>query len=327
MTEGASAEGGPARGEALSIITGMSGAGRSTAAKCLEDLGWFVIDNLPPSLISKVVELGASAGSPNQRMALVTDVRGGTYFGDLEKALDELSATGVDHTLLFLDASNEALVRRFEEVRRPHPLAPGGRVVDGIAEERALLEGLRARADLIVDTSDLNVHELREKIRDAFGDGDAAHGMQVSVISFGYKYGIPIDADLVFDCRFLPNPHWRGNLRPLLGTDPRVRDYVMEQSAAGTYLAWLEGFFDFLLPAVTEEGRAYLSIAIGCTGGRHRSVVLAEQIGALMTERGVAAKVRHRDMLKGPPPPAELPAAELPAAEPRAAEPDSGEGA
>lgn len=282
----------------LTIVTGMSGAGRSTAAKCLEDLGFFVIDNLPPALIPKVVELGVTGSIPTPRMALVTDVRGGVYFNDLERALDELSLAGTPHYVLFLDASSEALVRRFEEVRRPHPLSTNERVVDAIAQERKMLDGLKARADLIVDTSDLNVHELRGKIRDAFDEIGETAGLQVSVVSFGYKHGIPIDSDLVFDVRFLPNPHWIEELRPLTGSDEPVREYVLGKPATTEFMKRLTSLLEYLLPAFGEEGKAHLTIAFGCTGGRHRSVALADEVGRILAADGANVRVRHRDVAR-----------------------------
>lgn len=282
------------------VVTGMSGAGRSTAAKCLEDLGYFVIDNLPPALIPKVVELGVTGNSPSPRMALVTDVRGGVYFDELAKALEDLTASRTQFHMLFLDASNEVLVRRFEEVRRPHPLNPSERVIDAITQERQMLSGLRARADLVIDTSDLNVHELRHVIRDRFGDMDSSPGLKVSVVSFGYKYGIPIDADLVFDVRFLRNPHWVEELRPLTGHDKRVRDYVLSSDSSVDFLERLSDFVSYLMPAFVEEGKAHLTIAVGCTGGRHRSVVLGEELARVLSNEGFNVRVRHRDINRAP---------------------------
>lgn len=291
-----------ARPPTLTIITGMSGAGRSTAAKCLEDLGFFVIDNLPPSLIPKVVELGVTGTSPSARMALVTDVRGGVYFDELTRALDDLTVSRNPYQVLFLDAASEVLVRRFEEVRRPHPLSPEERVIDAIARERHLLDELRARADVVIDTSDLNVHELRREIRDVFGDMEGPTGLQISVISFGYKYGIPIDSDLVFDVRFLPNPHWVDDLRPLTGHDDPVRDYVMGNSATAEFIERLTSFLGYLMPAFVEEGKAHLTIAIGCTGGRHRSVVISEEVAQILAADGYNVRVRHRDIARAPKP-------------------------
>ena len=278
----------------VTIITGMSGAGRSAAADVLEDLGFFVIDNLPPSLIAKVAELGRGKEAMG-RFGLVVDTRSGEFMADLDAALAELRQTGARTRILFLDASDEVLVRRFDATRRKHPLA--GRVADGIIRERELLEGLKGQADLVVDTSDLNVHELRDRLREVFGEGEqTASALQTNVVSFGYKHGLPLDVDLVFDCRFLPNPHWVDELRPLPGTDPKVRGYVMRQPETNDFLAELERLFALLLPAYVREGKAYLSIGVGCTGGHHRSVVIAEELGKTLDRLGYQARVHHRDV-------------------------------
>jgi UPF0042 nucleotide-binding protein len=281
------------------IVTGLSGAGRSSAADVLEDVGYFVIDNLPPALISKVAEL-ARDRQRSSRFALVVDVRSGEFVDELNAALRELRATGVHTTVLFLDASDEVLVRRFEVSRRPHPLAGTGRVSQGIARERELLEGLKGEADVVVDTTNLNVHELRDRLQELFRDGDSTAGaLQLSLISFGYKHGIPLDVDLVFDCRFLPNPHWVEALRPKPGTDPEVRDYVLSQPDAGPFLDELRRLFALVLPAYRREGKSYLSIAVGCTGGRHRSVVIADELARILPTLGFPARVHHRDLDRG----------------------------
>ena len=279
----------------LTIITGLSGAGRSSAADVLEDLGFFVIDNLPPALIPKVAEL-ARDRERESRFALVVDVRAGSFVDDLDAALREVRAAGANTSILFLDASDEALVRRFEASRRPHPLAASGRVSEGIAEERGLLEGLKGEADLVVDTSNLNVHELRDRLQELFRDQAAAGSLQTTIVSFGYKHGVPLDVDLVFDCRFLPNPHWVDALRPLSGTDERVRRYVLDQPEAAPFLAQLRALFALLLPAFAREGKSYLSIGVGCTGGRHRSVVVATELAGLLAGLGFPARVQHRDL-------------------------------
>ena len=279
----------------LTVITGLSGAGRSSAADVLEDLGYFVIDNLPPALIPKVAELGRDR-ERSTPFALVVDVRSGAFMDDLEAALSEVRAAGTRTSILFLDASDEALVRRFEASRRPHPLATTGRVSDGIADERALLEELKGEADLVVDTSNLNVHELRDRLHELFHGEPAAGSLQTSIISFGFKHGVPLDVDLVFDCRFLPNPHWVDELRPLPGTDERVRAYVLEQPEAGPFLDELRSLFALLLPAFAREGKSYLSIGVGCTGGRHRSVVIAAELARLLEELGFPPTVHHRDL-------------------------------
>lgn len=283
----------------LTIITGLSGAGRSSAADVLEDLGCFVIDNLPPALIPKVAELARDRERPT-RYALVVDVRSGEFMDELAAALAALRATGARTHMLFLDASDAALVRRFETSRRPHPLATTGRVSTGIARERALLEGLKGEADVVVDTSNLNVHELRDRLRELFGDAPAPAGaLQTSLISFGYKFGIPLDVDLIFDCRFLPNPHWVDELRPLPGTDEAVRQYVLAQADAQAFLDRLRDLFALVLPAYAREGKSYLSIAVGCTGGRHRSVVIASELAKLLAGLGFPATVHHRDLDRG----------------------------
>jgi len=280
----------------LTIITGLSGAGRSTAADVLEDLGCFVIDNLPPALIPKVAEL-ARDRERSSRFALVVDVRSGEFMDELGAALRELRETGARTSVLFLDASDHVLVRRFEASRRPHPLAASGRISEGIARERALLEGLKGEADLVVDTSNLNVHELRDRLHELFRDDHATAGaLQISIVSFGYKHGIPLDVDLVFDCRFLPNPHWVESLRPRPGTDDEVRRYVLAQPEAGPFLDQLRGLFALLLPAFAREGKSYLSVGVGCTGGRHRSVVIAAELAGILAELGFPARVLHRDL-------------------------------
>jgi UPF0042 nucleotide-binding protein len=279
----------------VTIVTGMSGAGRSSTADVLEDLGFFVIDNLPPALIPKVAELGRDR--EGSRFALVVDTRAGEYLPDLESALAELRETGARTRVLFLDASDEVLVRRFDATRRRHPVADSNRVSEGIARERELLEEIKGQADIVVDTSELNVHELRDRLREIMGEpADMPSGLQISVVSFGYKHGLPLDVDLVFDCRFLPNPHWIDSLRPLPGTDPKVRRYVMKQEETQAFLEELSNLFELLLPAYVREGKSYLSIGVGCTGGRHRSVVIAAEIGRLLERLGFRARVHHRDL-------------------------------
>jgi RNase adapter protein RapZ len=280
---------------AFTIITGLSGAGRSEAARCLEDLGYFVVDNLPPTLLGKMAELASSPGGPG-RVAIVLDVRGGVFFGELSRALDELRELEVASRILFLEASDQDLVNRYESTRRRHPLAPADRVVEGIRKERLMMESLRGEADLIIDTSGLTPHELRDRIRDAFADAPPEESLQVSLISFGYKYGAPRDADLVIDCRFLPNPHWIDELRPLPGTDDRVRTYVRGQQAYREFLRRLRSLLGFMVPGFVAEGKAYLTIAVGCTGGRHRSVVVVEDLATFFRDKGLAATVDHRDL-------------------------------
>ncbi len=277
------------------IITGVSGAGRSQAADTFEDLGWFVIDNLPPALISKVAELVQAPGSITERVALVVGT--GHYLDEVSPALEQLRATASRVRVLFLEASDEVLVRRFENTRRRHPLAESDRVTDGIERERALLDPVKAQADVVVDTSDLNVHQLRDRLLELFGN-DAEGPMQTRIISFGYKHGLPLDVDLVFDCRFLPNPHWVEALRPLTGLDGPVRDYVAGQPETPEFLARLDDLLALLLPAYVKEGKSYLSIAVGCTGGRHRSVYIAEELAKLLHQRNFRPMVSHRDITK-----------------------------
>jgi UPF0042 nucleotide-binding protein len=279
----------------VTIVTGMSGAGRSAAADVLEDLGFFVIDNLPPALITKIAGLGRGV-QEDQRFALVIDVRAGEFVEDLESALAELRQMGARTRVLFLDAADDVLVRRYEATRRKHPLGEEDRVSDGIARERQLLEDLKGHADVVLDTSELNVHELRDRLRELFDSDQMSDALHPSVVSFGYKHGLPLDVDLVFDCRFLPNPHWVEELRPLSGNDPAVRAYVMQQPETAQFLDELERLFALLLPAYVKEGKSYLSIGVGCTGGRHRSVVIARELAARLGKLGFTPRVHHRDI-------------------------------
>jgi UPF0042 nucleotide-binding protein len=278
----------------LAIITGMSGAGRSTAANVLEDLGWFVVDNLPPALLPTLAELGGRSRGDVARMAAVVDVRSRAFFADLTDALAQLAADGSNPRIIFLEASDDALVRRHEAVRRPHPLQGDGRLVDGIAREREMLRDLRADADIVLDTTDLNVHELGSKVLSAFEQDTA--GLHATVMSFGFKYGLPVDADLVADARFLPNPYWVPELRPLTGRDDAVRDYVLAQVGAAEFLDTYEQLLDIIGAGYQREGKRYVTVAIGCTGGKHRSVAIAEDLAARMRTHGVDATVLHRDL-------------------------------
>jgi UPF0042 nucleotide-binding protein len=284
--------------QGFTIITGLSGAGRTEVARSLEDLGYFVVDNLPPALLSKMAELTMRPGSPT-RVAIVVDARGGVYFGELSKALEELRGLNRDARIVFLEAADEDLVRRYEATRRRHPLAPADRVVEGIRKERQILEQLRGDADLVIDTSGLTPHELRDRVRDAFADAPPEEGLQVSVVSFGFKYGTPRDADLLFDVRFLPNPHWVPELRPFPGTDPAVRDYVRGADRYEPYLDRVKALLDVSLPGYVDEGKSYLTIAIGCTGGHHRSVVVAEELATWIRARGLPTVLVHRDVERG----------------------------
>ncbi|HTZ27045.1 MAG TPA: RNase adapter RapZ [Streptosporangiaceae bacterium] len=277
------------------IITGMSGAGRSTAAKSLEDLDWFVADNLPPDLLPTMLDLARRAQGAVPRIAAVVDVRSRAFSTDLKSVVGDLEARGARPYVVFLEASDETLVRRFESVRRPHPLQEGGRVVDGIAAERDLLQGVRGEADLVLDTSRLNVHELRARMRDTFG-GDADTALRVNIVSFGFKYGLPVDADMVADCRFLPNPHWIPDLAPLTGQDDEVREYVLGQSGATEFLDSYVPAVRVTLDGYQREGKHFVMLAVGCTGGKHRSVVMAEQIAARLMGSGATVRVVHRDL-------------------------------
>ena len=273
------------------IITGMSGAGRSTAAKSLEDLGWFVVDNLPPALLPTMLDLAdrASLGG----IAAIVDVRSRAFSTDLKSAISSLGARGVSPHVLFLEASDPVLVQRFENVRRPHPMQGAGTILDGIKAERELLREIRGDSDIVLDTASLNVHELRSRMHGYFG-GDSVTGLRLNIISFGYKYGLPVDADLVADCRFLPNPHWVPELRPLSGLDASVRDYVLDQPAASAFLSAYLAVLEVSLAGFEREGKRYVTLAIGCTGGKHRSVAMAEQLAARLAGRDVT--VSHRDL-------------------------------
>jgi UPF0042 nucleotide-binding protein len=275
----------------------LSGAGRSTAAATLEDLGWFVIDNLPSSLIGKVAEIASHPGAERERYCFVIGRGGADSMVDLDSAVRDLRSSGARVRVLFLDASDEVLVRRFEGTRRRHPLEGEG-VLAAIRSEREVLRHMRDDADVVIDTSQLNVHELHDRIAELFSLEESSSAMETTVVSFGYKHGLPIDVDLVIDCRFLPNPHWIDALRPYTGLDEPVRTYVMEQPDAKELLDKLDELFAFLIPAYAREGKSYLSIAIGCTGGRHRSVVIAEELAARIRAGGFEATVHHRDIAR-----------------------------
>jgi UPF0042 nucleotide-binding protein len=277
------------------VVTGMSGAGRSTVGAALEDLGWFVIDNLPPALITRVADLAGRPGVEGDRIALVVGRAGAEPFEDVPPILESLRRSRHRVRVLFLDAPDDVLVRRFEGTRRRHPLAARG-VEESIADERRRMEPLRAEADVVVETGDLNVNQLRARILELFGGEPGIQTMQTSIVSFGYKHGLPLDVDLVFDCRFLPNPYWVEGLRPLSGVDDPVREYVLGQPET---VGFLDKVVDLLLslePAFVREGKSYLTIAFGCTGGRHRSVVIAEAFRSRLAEGGLDAAVFHRDI-------------------------------
>ena len=274
------------------LITGLSGAGRSGVADVLEDLGWFVVDNLPTALIGTIVELAAKPNSDIDRLALVA----GRQHAEVLTKVGELRADGHDVRVVFLDASTPELVRRYDATRRRHPLADDtDGLVESIELERTMLEPVRAAADLVIDTSDLNVHQLKERIDHAF-DTVSGSRLQVTVESFGFKHGLPLDADIVMDLRFLPNPHWEDDLRPLTGHDPKVRDYVLETAVGSAFIDRFDELLASLVPQYQAEGRTYLTVALGCTGGRHRSVAAAEELAARLRQRGVPVRTSHRDV-------------------------------
>lgn len=277
------------------IIAGMSGAGRSHAAAVFEDLNWFVIDNMPPALISKVTELVQRPGSETERVILVIGRGGSEYIDELQPELDLLRASGERVRVLFLDASDEVLIQRYEGTRRRHPLGGAG-LAEDIRREREMLSSLKDQADVFIDTSDLNVHQLRDKIASLFESPEFDSSLKISVVSFGYKYGIPRDVDLIFDVRFLPNPHWIPELRPHTGLQKAVRNYVLSQPDTEVFIDKLDDLFLFLLPAYEREGKSYLNVAIGCTGGKHRSVVVAEELSKVFKRRGFDPRVNHRDI-------------------------------
>ena len=278
------------------VITGMSGAGRTQVGNSLEDLGWFVIDNLPPQLIGKVAELAFGPRSTEPRVALA--VGPSSDLDEVAREVQHLRASGATVRVVFLDASTEVLVRRYESTKRRHPQAVEDGVETAVENERELMRGVRESADLVIDTSDLNVHELRARIIDLFADQDAGDLMRTTVMSFGYKYGIPADVDMVIDVRFLSNPYWDLTLRDLTGLDPAIQDYVYGQPEAMPFLDRLEALLELLLPAYRAEGKSYLTIALGCTGGRHRSVSLAEALVERLRTLGVEPRVHHRDVEK-----------------------------
>jgi UPF0042 nucleotide-binding protein len=279
------------------ILTGMSGAGRSTVAHALEDLGWYVVDNLPPTLLSDLIKQGVK--SEIKSLAVVVDVRGGKFFDELASSLGELKKSGANFRVAFLDASDQALVQRFESTRRPHPLQGKGRIVDGIAAEREKLQDLLAQSDVVIDTSNLNVHQLEKRTAEIFAQG-LAQSVRVNILSFGYKYGIPVDADLVLDCRFIPNPHWIAELRPLTGLDDKVKSNVLANPGVPEFVDSYVSVINQMLPGYLREGKKYVTVGIGCTGGRHRSVSVAREIAMKLDgDRNgftVSAHASHRDV-------------------------------
>jgi len=285
-------------GREIVVITGMSGAGRSTVARAMEDHGWYVIDNLPPSLLIPLFDLTQSS---DDSIAVVIDVRGRQFFDDLNQTLAELAERGISRKIIFVDAADDVLVRRFESSRRPHPLQGSDRIVDGIEKERERLRELRSGADLVVDSSQLNVHQLEKKIAELFSV-DPSASLKVNVLSFGYKFGLPVDADLVMDCRFIPNPHWNPELREMNGLDKQVSEAVLNAESVGEFLEKYLSLFNSLGQGYLREGKKYITLAIGCTGGKHRSVAVAEELArringsAIDAEHSVSAHAIHRDL-------------------------------
>jgi UPF0042 nucleotide-binding protein len=278
------------------LVTGLSGAGRGTAAKVLEDLGWYVADNLPPELIARMVDLGLAAGSRITQLAVVMDVRSRGFTGDLDLVRNDLAARGIVPRVLFLEASDDILVRRYENNRRSHPLGGNQTLAEGIAAERAMLASVRAAADLVIDTSSLSVPALRANLERSFG-GEIAAQISVTVESFGFKYGLPMDADMVMDVRFLPNPHWVDELRPQTGQSPAVRQYVLAQAGAAEFLQTYHQLLQLVVDGYAREGKRYMTVAIGCTGGKHRSVAIAEALAELLgANEQLTVRVLHRDL-------------------------------
>ena len=277
----------------LVVVTGMSGAGRSTAANTLEDLGWYVVDNLPPTVLPEVCRQARHSGIT--RLAVVLDVRTRSFFEQLPTMFADLTASGTMPEILFLEASDDVIVRRQESVRRPHPLQGDGRLLDGITAERSTLATLRAAADLVIDTSSINIHQLSSRVSHAYG-GLTNDQLRVTLVSFGFKNGIPVDADLVVDVRFLPNPHWVPELRPQTGLSKPVRDYVLAQDGAEEFLQRLQELLAVMAAGYIQEGKRFVTIALGCTGGKHRSTAIAEEFGRRLRELGMPTKVLHRDV-------------------------------
>jgi len=283
----------------LVLITGLSGAGKSQALKTLEDLGYYCVDNLPPALIPTFIQLCKQLEEPISKIAMGVDVRGREFFEDLSGALETLSLDGVRPAILFLEADDDVLVRRYKETRRRHPLSPQGSTLEGIRDERDMLSDLRSRATLIIDTSNLSTSELRKQLIEVFSKKVKVQKLLITIVTFGFKYGLPLDADLVFDVRFLPNPHYVADLKPLTGLDPKVSRYVLKSALAKGFFSRLTRLVDFLLPAYVDEGKFHLTIAIGCTGGRHRSVALAEALRAHLEANEHTVVVEHRDIERG----------------------------
>ncbi|GAA2716993.1 RNase adapter RapZ [Micromonospora olivasterospora] len=279
----------------LVVVTGLSGGGRSTVARALENVGYYVVDNLPQALMLDMAELAVKAGGAARRTAMVLDVRSRAFSTDLAGAIRELKERGFSPRVVFVDADDEVLIRRFESVRRSHPLQGDGRLADGIAVERGLLEEARDQADVIIDTSHLNVNQLRRRIEELFG-GEDARRLRITVLSFGFKYGLPPDADFVLDARFLPNPYWVPELREHTGREEAVSSYVLGQEGAGAFVGAYAELVNATTVGFEREGKRYLTVAVGCTGGKHRSVAIAEELAGRLRQSGIAANAQHRDL-------------------------------
>jgi UPF0042 nucleotide-binding protein len=280
------------------IITGMSGAGKSQAIKIMEDINYYCMDNLPPALLPNFAELCSSSSKDVNKVAVVADIRGGIFFKDLFNSLDELKNKGIKYRILFLDASDGELVKRYKEQRRPHPLSSTGTIVDGIREERLSLEEVKRRSDYIIDTTNMKMGRLKEELLNIFVQGNISYNINITVMSFGYKYGLPQDSDLVFDVRFLPNPFYIEELKSFTGNDKNVQDYVMGFDTTSTFIEKLKDMLFFLLPHYIKEGKSNLVISIGCTGGKHRSVTISNHIAQILSNENYRVLLNHRDVEK-----------------------------
>jgi len=280
------------------ILTGMSGAGKSQAIKVLEDINYYCMDNMPPALLPNFAELCKGSSKEVNKVAVVADIRGGFFFKDLFNSLDILKNKGIGYRVLFLDASDDELVKRYKELRRPHPLSTTGTIIDGIQEERILLKEVKQKSDYIIDTSNMKLGRLKEEILSIFLSGKISHNLSVTVMSFGYKYGIPQDSDLVFDVRFLPNPYYIEELKYYTGNDVKVQEYVMGFDTSITFVEKLVDILVFLMPLYAEEGKSNLVISIGCTGGKHRSVTISNKIADILKEKNYRILLTHRDVMK-----------------------------
>lgn len=278
------------------IVTGLSGAGKSQAMNCLEDLGYYCVDNMPPMLIDSFIDLASRESASFDKAAFAIDVRVGDLFTDIEKSLDELAAKGIEYKIIFLEASERVLIRRFNETRRQHPLAEGRAAVHGIRKERELMQSLRERADYVIDTSNMKVARLWEEVKDLMTSGESEKTFVVNIFSFGYKRGVPLSADMIFDMRFIPNPYYVKSLKPLTGNNKKVRDFVMRQDVTQEFLDKLEPLLDYLIPFYMKEGKYNLNLAFGCTGGHHRSVATANEVAERLRQKGRRVTLEHRDL-------------------------------